>query len=171
MEHEISFYIPHCVFFYNLLGKFNDKDSFSIVSQNIDARRNCAEKNEFDSVLRILRYANSIDDSRVHFPIVFQNIDRNFINFIIWEKEQYVSNYTFWYFECDLIPPIKLHQYLHSTSKNHECLIESNFARTSNTPIPELFFQTAILRWLRWRFWRDLVVFSHDPTILQLIIL
>lgn len=53
MEHEISFYILHCVFFYNLLGKFNDKDSFSIVSQNIDARRNCAEKNEFDSVFYV----------------------------------------------------------------------------------------------------------------------
>lgn len=166
MEHEIYFYILHCVFFYNLLGKFNDKDSFSIVSQNIDARRNCAEKNEFDSMFYVTRI-----QLMIHFPIVFQNIDRNFINFIIWEKEQYVSNYTFWYFECDLIPPIKLHQYLHSTNKNHECLIESNFARTSNTPIPELFFQTAILCWLRWRFWRDLVVFSHDPIILQLIIL
>lgn len=53
MEREIYFYILHCVFFYNLLGKFNDKDSFSIVSQNIDARRNCAEKNEFDSVFYV----------------------------------------------------------------------------------------------------------------------
>lgn len=172
MEHEISFYILHCVFFYNLLSKFNDKDSFSNCFPKYRcSTKLCRKKWIRFCILRILRYANSIDDSRVHFPIVFQNIDRNFVNFIIWEKEQYVSNYTFWYFECDLIPPIKLHQYLHSTSKNHECLIESNFARTSNTPIPELFFQTAILCWLRWRFWRDLVVFSHDPTILQLIIL
>lgn len=169
MEREIYFYILHCVFFYNLLGKFNDKDSFSIVSQNIDARRNCAEKNEFDSVFYVF-YVTRIQLMIQEFIFqLFSKISIETLLISLFERRSNMFRIT--HFECDLIPPIKLHQYLHSTSKNHECLIESNFARTSNTPIPELFFQTAILCWLRWRFWRDLVVFSHDPTILQLIIL
>ena len=52
MEHEIYFYILHCVFFYNLLSKFNDKDSFS----NCFPKYRCSTKlcrEKFDSVFYV----------------------------------------------------------------------------------------------------------------------
>lgn len=99
---EIPFYILSFiflyVFFYNLLGKFNDKNSFSelffkisILNEIVSRKMNLMKLDEYFSrdlsfrifLWRIRRnfflYSVSsvlhIDDSRLRFPIVFQNID------------------------------------------------------------------------------------------------